>query len=126
MSSMGAPSQYFRRTVPHIACGGALVRGCLLVERSVPAGFQKIHCSVRLQPEGEVEPERLQMLLGATEASCVVLQTLRNGVTLTAQIDNAGAGTVQLAFSVGLELGGSMLHGRLLLFSSFIERRYAH
>jgi hypothetical protein len=29
---------------------------------------------VRLQPEGEVEPERLQMLLGAAEGSCVGLQ----------------------------------------------------
>jgi uncharacterized OsmC-like protein len=67
------------------------VRGCLLVERSVPVGFQKMRCSVRLQPEGQVEAERLKMLLGAAEGSCVVLQTLRNGVTVTAQIDNADA-----------------------------------
>jgi uncharacterized OsmC-like protein len=64
------------------------VRGCLLVERSVPVGFQKICCSVRLQPEGRLDPEQLRMLLGAAEASCVVLQTLRNGVAVTAQIDN--------------------------------------
>jgi uncharacterized OsmC-like protein len=67
------------------------VRGCLLVERSVPVGFQKMRCSVRLQPEGQVEAERLKMLLGAAEGSCVVLQTLRNGVTVTAQIDKADA-----------------------------------
>ena len=73
------------------------VRGCLLVERSVPVGFQKMRCSVRLQPEGQVEPERLQMLLGAAEGSCVVLQTLRNGVTVTAQIDNADSETVNPA-----------------------------
>jgi len=71
------------------------VRGCLLVERSVPVGFQKMRCSVRLQPEGRVDPERLQMLLGAAEASCVVLQTLRNGVTVTTQVDSADAGAVK-------------------------------
>ena len=67
------------------------VRGCLLVDRSVPVGFQRMHCSVRLQPEGDVEAERLQMLVGAAERSCVVMQTLRNGVTVTAQIDSASA-----------------------------------
>ncbi len=75
------------------------VRGCLLVERSVPVGFQKMHCSVRLQPEGQVDAERLQMLLGAAEGSCVVLQTLRNGVTVTAQIDNAEAEAVKPALT---------------------------
>ena len=75
------------------------VRGCLLVERSVPVGFQKMRCSVRLQPEGQVEAERLQMLLGAAEGSCVVLQTLRNGVTVTAQIDNAEAEAVKPALT---------------------------
>jgi len=70
------------------------VRGCLLVERSVPVGFQKMRCSVRLQPEGNVDAESLQMLLGAAEGSCVVLQTLRNGVTVTAQIDKSDAEAV--------------------------------
>ena len=58
------------------------VRGCLLVERSVPVGFQRMHCRVRLQPEGQVDTEQLQMLVAAAENSCVVLQTLRNGVTV--------------------------------------------
>ncbi len=75
------------------------VRGCLLVERSVPVGFQRMHCSVRLQPEGRVGAERLQMLLGAAEASCVVLQTLRNGVTVTARIDAADAAAVEPALT---------------------------
>ncbi len=75
------------------------VRGCLLVERSVPVGFQKMRCSVRLQPEGQVEAERLQMLIAAAEGSCVVLQTLRNGVTVTAQIDNADAEAIKPALT---------------------------
>ena len=77
------------------------VRGCLLVERSVPVGFQEMRCSVRLQPEGEVEPGRLQMLLSAAEGSCVVLQTLRHGVTVTTQVDNADAGAVKTALTAG-------------------------
>lgn len=58
------------------------VRGCLLVARAVPVGFQRMHCRVRLQPEGEVDAEQLQMLVAAAENSCVVLQTLRNGVAV--------------------------------------------
>jgi uncharacterized OsmC-like protein len=73
------------------------VRGCLLVERSVPVGFQKMRCSVRLQPEGQVDAERLQELVGAAEGCCVVLQTLRNGVTVSAQIDSADPEAVNSA-----------------------------
>ncbi len=64
------------------------VRGCLLVERTVPVGFQNMLCRVRLEPENRIESEQLQMLLAATEQSCVVFQTLRNGVAVKAQIEN--------------------------------------
>ena len=63
------------------------VRGCLLVERGVPVGFQRMHCSVRLRPSGDVEEEKLQMLLAAAENSCVVLQTLRSGVTVQTEFE---------------------------------------
>ncbi|HEX7273831.1 MAG TPA: OsmC family protein [Casimicrobiaceae bacterium] len=63
------------------------VRGCLMVDRSVPVGFQKMHCSVRLQPEGQVDAKTLQTLLRTAETCCVVLQTLRNGVTVSTQVD---------------------------------------
>ncbi len=65
------------------------VRGCLLVDRRVPVGFQKMRCSVRLQPEGQVDVETLQELVAAAEGCCVVLQTLRNGVAVSAEIDRA-------------------------------------
>jgi len=64
------------------------VRGCLLVERTVPVGFQNMVCRVRLVSENQIESEQLQMLLAATEQSCVVFQTLRNGVAVKAQIEN--------------------------------------
>lgn len=55
-------------------------RGCLLVDRGVPVGFQQIRCQVRLAPGANVPPEKVKMLQAAVEHSCVVLQTLRNGV----------------------------------------------
>jgi len=63
------------------------VRGCLMVDRSVPVGFQKMHCSVRLRPEGQVDAKTLQTLLRTAESCCVVLQTLRNGVPVSTQVD---------------------------------------
>jgi uncharacterized OsmC-like protein len=70
------------------------VRGCLLVERGVPVGFQRMQCSVNLRPRGDVKKEKLQMLLAAAENSCVVLQTLRVGVAVQTEfeaVDAAGA-----------------------------------
>jgi uncharacterized OsmC-like protein len=63
------------------------VRGCLLVERGVPVGFQRMQCSVDLRPRGDVKKENLQMLLTAAENSCVVLQTLRGGVKVQTEFE---------------------------------------
>jgi uncharacterized OsmC-like protein len=63
------------------------VRGCLQVGPSVPVGFQRMRCSVRLRPGSDVDEHRLRMLLGVAERYCVVLQTLRNGVTVDAQLE---------------------------------------
>ncbi len=64
-------------------------RGALLVDRNVPVGFQKMKCEVRLEPANSVPPEKMRMLLAAAEHSCVVLQTLRNGVQVQMQLDQA-------------------------------------
>jgi len=63
------------------------VRGTLLVDRNVPVGFQKMRCQVRLDPGANVPPEKVKMLQAAVEHSCVVLQTLRNGVPVQTQFD---------------------------------------
>ncbi len=63
------------------------VRGTLLVDRNVPVGFQKIRCQVRLDPGTNVPPEKVKMLQAAVNHSCVVLQTLRNGVPVHTQFD---------------------------------------
>lgn len=62
-------------------------RGTLLVDRNVPVGFQQIKCQVRLKPAANVPPEKVKMLQAAAEHSCVVLQTLRNGVPVQTQFD---------------------------------------
>jgi uncharacterized OsmC-like protein len=66
------------------------VRGCLLVDPDVSVGFQRMRCHVRVQPKGGIDDKKVQMLVAAAENCCVVLQTLRNGVTVQTQID-AGA-----------------------------------
>lgn len=73
------------------------VRGCLLVQRGVPVGFQRMHCSVRLRPEGNVEGDQMQMLLAAAENSCVVLQTLRGGVTVQTALEAAEPAATEAA-----------------------------
>jgi len=64
-------------------------RGTLLVDRNVAVGFQQIRCQVRLKLAADVPPEKVKMLQAAAEHSCVVLQTLRNGVPVQTQFDEA-------------------------------------
>jgi uncharacterized OsmC-like protein len=58
------------------------VRGTLIVDPSVPVGFQRMRCCLRLQPADDTDPASMQMLLAAAEYGCVVLQTLRKGVAV--------------------------------------------
>jgi uncharacterized OsmC-like protein len=67
------------------------VRGCLLVERAVPIGFQRMRCSVRLQTKDPIDEETTKKLLAAAEHSCVVMQTLRNGVDVQTQVETSNA-----------------------------------
>lgn len=69
--------------------GGVDVRGTLLVDEEVPVGFQTITCAVRLAPVGDTDPKKLRMLCAAAEHSCVVLQTLRNGVAVGLDFDTS-------------------------------------
>jgi uncharacterized OsmC-like protein len=67
------------------------VRGCLLVERTVPVGFQRMRCGVRLRAKDHIDEETIKMLLGAAEHSCVVMQTLRNGVVVETHVENGNS-----------------------------------
>ena len=78
----------FRSSSLEVSARGEVdARGALLVDRTVPVGFQRIKCQIRLKPAADVPPEKVKMLLAAAEHSCVVLQTLRNGVPVQTQLD---------------------------------------
>ncbi len=62
------------------ATGEVDVRGTLMVSPDVPVGFQHFQLAVDLEAEPDTAPAMLKALLNAAEASCVVMQTLRNGV----------------------------------------------
>jgi len=70
------------------------VRGCLLVERAVPVGFQRMHCGVTLKTKDRIDEETIQRLIAAAEHSCVVMQTLRNGLTVQTQVETSHAAAV--------------------------------
>jgi uncharacterized OsmC-like protein len=79
------------------------VRGCLMVDPGVPVGFQRLYCSVHLVPDGDVEVSKLRKLLAAAESCCVVMQTLRGGVSVLTELEaieaegaHAGATEVQV------------------------------
>lgn len=67
--------------------GDVDVRGCLLVDREVPVGFQEMRCHVALKAANGTDPQLVQMLLAASENCCVNLQTLRSGVRITTSTD---------------------------------------
>jgi uncharacterized OsmC-like protein len=69
------------------------VRGCLMMEGAVPVGFQRMRCAVRLQAKDQVDEATIKMLIAAAERSCVVMQTLRSGVAVQAQVETSDAAT---------------------------------
>src|SRR5262245_41998401 len=83
------------------------VRGCLLVEREVPVGFQRMRCDVRLQTEDHPDEEAIKMLVAAAEHSCVVMQTLRNGVAVQVQAVTSSA-TAATTAAAHPDVPGSM------------------
>ncbi len=56
------------------------VRGTLMVDTTVPVGFQHMRCDVRVHVPAGADPRRLKALMSGAEHCCVVLQTLKGGV----------------------------------------------
>ncbi len=52
------------------------VRGTLMVDRSVPVGFQKISCDIRMVPSLLTPKSVVKKLVAGAERSCVNLRTL--------------------------------------------------
>ncbi|MEE4303807.1 MAG: OsmC family protein [Wenzhouxiangella sp.] len=67
------------------------VRGALMVDTTVPVGFQRLHCDVSLTVPASVDKRNLKALTMGAEQCCVVYQTLRAGnrVTTDWRIDEA-------------------------------------
>lgn len=58
------------------------VRGTLMIDRSVPVGFQLMHLDVLLVSHGSTE-KMLNTLLRAVEHSCIIYQTIKQGIPIT-------------------------------------------
>ncbi len=67
------------------------VRGTLLVDASVPVGFQRINVNVDLALSDDAPASAASTLLGLAEHSCVVLDTLRKGVDVRMKPPRADA-----------------------------------
>jgi uncharacterized OsmC-like protein len=63
------------------------VRGAMMVDRSVPVGFQSMRCDVQMRVTAGTDPRLLDKLRAAAEQSCVVLQTLRAPPRIETQFD---------------------------------------
>ncbi|MCW8950420.1 MAG: OsmC family protein [Sedimenticola sp.] len=63
------------------------VRGTLLVDRTVQVGFQKMQCHVNIQAAEGTDPRLIEKLAAASEYSCVVWQTLRDGVSVETSLN---------------------------------------
>lgn len=59
------------------------VRGTLLVDKTVPVGFQSLRCDVAISATPGTNPRLIDKLVAASERCCINLQTLRSGVTVT-------------------------------------------
>ena len=65
------------------ATAHADVRGALMVDTSVPVGFQRLHCDVRLTVPASVDKRKLRVLMAGAEQCCVVFQALKAGTRVT-------------------------------------------
>ncbi len=58
------------------ATAGVDVRGTLMIDKAVPVAFQRMDLGVEVDTS-ESNRERTELLLRATEQSCIILQTLK-------------------------------------------------
>jgi uncharacterized OsmC-like protein len=58
------------------------VRGTLMIDRSVPVGFQSMHLDVVVISQ-DPNQKIMNILLRAAEESCIVYQTLKQGIPIT-------------------------------------------
>jgi uncharacterized OsmC-like protein len=67
--------------------GDVDLRGTLAVDLDTRVGFEAMRCRTRLLVAPGTPARTVQLLLAASERSCVVLDTLRRGVEVTSDFD---------------------------------------
>jgi uncharacterized OsmC-like protein len=67
--------------------GDVDVRGTMMIDRTVPIGFQAMRCNVQMRVKAGTDPRLVGKLKAAAEQSCVVLQTLRAPPRIETQFD---------------------------------------
>ncbi len=67
--------------------GDCDVRGTLLVDPAVRVGFATMRVSVKAVPGPGVSPKKVEELVQMAEQCCVVLETLKNGVDVSLQLE---------------------------------------
>lgn len=63
------------------------VRGTLMVDKSVPVGFQSMRLEGQIKTVDNIKDELFLQLIKASERSCVILQTINKGIPVDLKID---------------------------------------
>lgn len=58
------------------------VRGSLMGDASVPVGFQRMACDLRLQVSAGTEGERIKRLMASAERFCIVYRIRACGISV--------------------------------------------
>lgn len=58
------------------------VRGTLMLDKNVPVGFQSMVLDIEIEVEHVVSEASMLTLLGATEKSCIIFQTLKPSIPI--------------------------------------------
>lgn len=77
------------------------VRGCLMIDDQVPAGFQRINVDVCIAPADGTDPGQIDALVVTAERCCVVLATLRSDVPVETKISGPAATATDHHASMG-------------------------
>ena len=64
------------------ATANADVRGTLMVDKTVPVGFQSMEVEVEIEVDSSIKEQVLEKLVGATEMCCIIYQTLKPAIPI--------------------------------------------
>ncbi|MCH2225196.1 MAG: OsmC family protein [Crocinitomicaceae bacterium] len=64
------------------ATANADVRGTLMVDKTVPVGFQSMEVYVEIEVDSSIQESDLKKLIWATERCCIIYQTLKPAIPI--------------------------------------------